>query len=112
MPTSERVPRTRPPAVLADKAHSSRTVRAELRRRGSSRSSRAAYQQGHRRRRGSRRARPFTYDVDAHRGRNVVERPFKVLKHWRGVATRYDELPIVDGDSDALAAVLAWACTV
>jgi len=31
-----------------------------------------------------------TYDPIAYRGRNVVERSFNALKHWRGLATRYD----------------------
>lgn len=106
-------PRTRPDAVLADKAYSSRAIRAELRRRGI----RAVIpeprdQQGHRKRRGSRGGRPVTYDVDAYRGRNVVERSFNTIKHWRGLATRYDKLAIVYRGGAVLAAILAWARTV
>lgn len=106
-------PRTRPDAVLADKAYSSRAIRAELRRRGI----RAVIpeprdQQGHRKRRGSSGGRPVTYDVDAYRGRNVVERSFNASKHWRGLATRYDKLAIVYRGGAVLAAILAWARTV
>ena len=64
--------------------------------------------QGHRALRGSRGGRPVTYDTDAHRGRNVVERSFNALKHWRGLATRYDKLAVVHGGGAVLAAILAW----
>lgn len=50
---------------------------------------------GHRVRRGSRGRRPITYDRDAYRHRNVIERRFVALKQWRGLATRYDKLAIV-----------------
>ena len=78
-------PRTRPDAILADKAYSSRAIRAELRRRGIvAVIPEPCDQQGHRKRRESRGGRPVTYDVAAYRGRNVVERSFNALKHWRG----------------------------
>lgn len=106
-------PRTRPDAVLADKAYSSRAIRAELRRRGIvAVIPEPRDQQGHRKRRGSRGGRPVTYDVDAYKGRNVVERSFNAIKHWRGLATRYDKLAIVYRGAAVLAAILAWARTV
>lgn len=102
-------PRTRPDSVLADKAYSSRAIRSELRRRGIvAVIPEPRGQRGHRRRRGSRGGRPVTYDADAYKGRNVVERSFNALKHWRGLATRYDELAIVYRGGAVLAAILAW----
>lgn len=102
-------PRTRPDSVLADKAYSSRAIRGELRRRGIvAVIPEPRDQQGHRARRGSRGGRPVTYDTDAYRGRNVVERSFNALKHWRGLATRYDKLAVVYRGGAVLAAILAW----
>jgi len=105
-------PRTRPDSVLADKAYSSRAIRAELRRRGIvTVIPEPRDQQGHRRRRGSRGGRPITYNPIAYRGRNVVERSFNALKHWRGLATRYDKLAAVYRGGAVLAAILSWLRT-
>lgn len=105
-------PRTRPDLVVADKAYSSRAIRAELRRRGIiAVIPEPRDQQGHRKRRGSRGGRPVTYDPVAYRGRNVVERSFNALKHWRGLATRYDKLALTHRGGAVLAATLAWLRT-
>lgn len=105
-------PRTRPDAVLADKAYSSRAIRSELRRRGIvAVIPEPRDQQGHRKRRGARGGRPVTYDAVAYRGRNVVERSFNAVKHWRALATRYDKLAIVYRGGAVLAAILAWLRT-
>ena len=37
---------------------------------------------------GRTRGRPPSFDADAYKERNVVERAFNRLKQWRGVATR------------------------
>ena len=85
-------PRTRPDRVLADKAYSSRAIRAHLRARGiGSVIPEPDDQKAHRKRRGSRGGRPVTYDRNAYRGRNVIERAFNGFNHWRGLATRYDK---------------------
>jgi transposase len=68
-------PRTRPLAVLADRAYSSRAIRAHLRRRGI----RAVIPQpsdqvGHRLRRGRLGGRPPGFDSEAYKQRNTVER--------------------------------------
>ncbi|MCD0174160.1 IS5 family transposase [Micrococcus luteus] len=102
-------PRTRPDAVLGDKAYSSRAIRTHLR----SRRIRAvipepADQRGHRRRRGSRGGRPVGLDVIAYKGRNVIERRYAHLKQWRGLATRYDKYSIVYRAAVVLNAVIAW----
>lgn len=84
-------PRTRPDAVLADRAYTSRINRGHLARRGitgvipQKRDEIAARQ-----RRGSRGGRPPGFDAVAYKGRNVVERSFALAKQWRGLATRYD----------------------
>jgi transposase len=82
-------PRTRPDYVLADKGYSSRANRELLRRRGISRTiPEPSDQQAHRARRGSAGGRPVGFDQDRC---NTVERGFCQLKHWRGLATRYDK---------------------
>ena len=88
-------PRTRPDAVLGDKAYSSRANRDLLRRRGisavipnpptRSATANAAARAG---------GRPPAFDPEAYKGRNVVERSFNDLKQWRGLATRYDKLAL------------------
>ena len=103
-------PRTRPDAVRADTAYSSRAIRTHLR----SRSvvaiiSEPADQQDHRKRRGSHGGRPPAFDAERHKGRNVIERRFCHIKRWRGIATRYDKLAITYQAAVVLNAVLAWS---
>ena len=101
--------RTRPDAVLADKAYSSRATRRLLRSRGIiAVIPEPRDQQAHRKRRGRRGGRPVSCDADAYKGRNVVERSFNVLKNWRGLATRYDKLAVVYRGAAVLAAILIW----
>jgi transposase len=96
--------------VLADKAYSSRAIRGHLRARGIvSVIPEPSDQQAHRRRRGSRGGRPVSYDPDAYRGRNVIERAFNKVKHWRGLATRYDKHATVYRGGLVLAAAITWA---
>jgi transposase len=102
-------PCTTPDAVIADKAYSSRAIRDHLRRRGI----RAVIpepddQKAHRTRRGARGGRPVSYDRNAYRGRNVIERAFNTVKHWRGLATRYDKHAVVYRGALVLAAALTW----
>lgn len=102
-------PRTRPDAVLADKAYSSRGTRAMLRERGI----RAVIPQprdqiAHRHRRGSMGGRPPAFDPNAYKGRNVIERSFNDHKQWRGIATRYDKLATVYRGGVVLRAITIW----
>jgi putative transposase len=102
-------PRTRPDKVLADKAYSSRAIRAHLRQRGiTAVIPEPDDQKAHRARRGSNGGRPVSLDKTAYRGRNVVERAFNGFKHWRGLATRYDKHAIVYRGGLILAAALIW----
>lgn len=101
--------RTRPNRVRGDKAYSSRAIRTHLR----TRKIRAvipepADQQGHRSRRGSRGGRPPAFNPIDYRGRNVIERYFNQLKHWRGLATRFDKLATVYRAAIVLHAVITW----
>ncbi|MGY5014305.1 IS5 family transposase [Streptomyces sp. 900105755] len=103
-------PRTRPDAVLADRAYSSRAIRNHLRRRGI----RAVIPQpsdqiGHRLRRGRAGGRPPAFDAEAYRQRNAVERCINQLKQWRGLAMRTDKLAIAYQAALHLASILIWA---
>jgi transposase len=101
--------RTRPDALLGDKAYSSRGHRALLRRRGiKSVIPEPADQIGHRLRKGSRGGRPVSYDRDLYKHRNVIERGFNAFKQWRGLASRYDKLAVNYRGGAVLRAILIW----
>lgn len=74
-------PRVRPQRLVADKAYGSRKFKQALRRRG--------IQPVIPRKRNQKRGRP--YDASLYRERNIIERFFGRLKHFRAVATRYDK---------------------
>lgn len=87
-------PRTRPDAVAADKAYSSRANRSYLRKRNiKAVIPEKKDQAANRKRKGSRGGRPLTHDTDLYKERNTVERLINKLKAWRGIATRYDKTP-------------------
>jgi transposase len=101
-------PRRRPDEVQADKAYSSKAIRAHLRKRGI----RAtiplkADQQAGRRRRGARGRLP-AFDSQAYRQRNVVERAVNKLRNTRAVATRYDKRDFVYRGTIDVAAIRIW----
>lgn len=88
-------PRTRPQAVAADRAYSSRANRAYLRRRHiTAVIPEKIDQQANRRKKGSAGGRPVTCDPERYKQRNTVERCFQKIKTWRGLATRYDKAPV------------------
>ncbi len=87
-------PRTRPGAVAADKAYSSRGNRAYLRKRGiKAVIPEKRDQAANRKKKGARGGRPISHDADLYKERNTVERLINKLKAWRGIATRYDKSP-------------------
>ncbi|MCA6092012.1 IS5 family transposase [Streptomyces sp. SCA3-4] len=103
-------PRTRPFAVLADRAYSSRAIRGHLRRRGiRAVIPQPADQVGHRLRRGSRGGRPPGFDSEVYKQRNAVERCINRLKQWRGLAMRTDKLALAYQAAFHLATILIWA---
>lgn len=102
-------PRTRPDAVLADKAYSSGVIRRTLRARGiTAVIPEKSDQIAARKRRGYRGGRPPFLDTDAYKDRNVVERSFALNKQWRGIATRYDKLAITYRAAAVLHACVTW----
>jgi len=101
--------RTRPDAVLADRAYGSKGNREYLHSRGI----RAVIpekkdQIASRKKRGSKGGRPPAFDAAAYRNRNVVERSFAYVKQWRGLATRYDKLAITYRAAVVISAILTW----
>ena len=102
-------PRTRPDYVLADKGYSSRANRELLRRHGIAHTiPEPRDQEANRARRGSRGGRPVGFDKTRYKRRNTVERGFCQLKHWRGLATRYDRNARNYLGALQLAALLTW----
>jgi transposase len=102
-------PRSRPDRVLADKAYTSSANRGYLTGRGikvtiPERSDQVAG----RARRGSKGGRPRSFDKEAYKGRNVVERCFSRLKQWRGIATRSDKTARSYLAGVTLASALIW----
>ena len=67
--------------LLADRAYDSNRLRAELTRRGAVANIKPM----------KGRLEKLPFDRDLYRQRNVVERFFNKLKHFRAVATRYDK---------------------
>jgi transposase len=102
-------PRTRPLALLGDKAYSSRGTRVLLRaKRVKAVIPQPADQIAHRQRRGCAGGRPPDFDAETYKGRNVVERSFNDHKQWRGLATRYDKLATVYRGGVVLRAITIW----
>ena len=102
-------PRTRPDALLGDKAYSSKANRELLR----AKHIRAVIpepsdQAGHRKRRGSAGGRPPAFDANTYKNRNVVERSFNDYKQWRGLATRYDKHATTYRGGVTLRAIIIW----
>ncbi|MFF8300237.1 MULTISPECIES: IS5 family transposase [Streptomyces] len=106
-------PRCRPAHVIADKAYSSRGFRTYLRKRGIGHTiPEKADQQRHRRNCGRQGGRPPAFDRETYRRRNTVERCFSRLKHFRGIATRYDKTTASFEAAVSLASFLLWARSV
>lgn len=78
--------------LLADKAYSHPSTREQLRQRRIAHTiPQRSDQIAHRQAKGSRGGRPPSFDAEAYKKRNVVERSSLRLKQWRGIATRYDK---------------------
>lgn len=102
-------PRTRPDAVLSDKAYSAQANRQHLARRGITAvipikdDQRAA-----REKKGSAGGRPPAFDSVRYRDRNTVERAVNKLRAHRGVATRFDKRDYVYRGTVTVAAIVIW----
>lgn len=102
-------PRSRPQAVLADKAYSHPSTRAALRKRRiqlvtPERSDQIA----RRKAAGSRGGRPPAFDTGLYKQRNVVERCFSRLKQFRDLATRYAKRVAYYQAELTIAAIILW----
>lgn len=101
--------RTRPDALLGDKAYSSHANRRLLRaKRVKTVIPQPSDQKAHRKRRGSAGGRPPAFDATLYKDRNLVERSFNDHKQWRGLATRYDKLATTYRGGVALRAIILW----
>jgi transposase len=102
-------PRTRPDAVLADKAYSARAIREHL----SGRKIKAVIpikddQQSARLRKGAHGGRPPTFDKVHYRDRNTVERAVNKLRSHRAVGTRYDKRDYIYRGTVTVATIWIW----
>lgn len=102
-------PRTRPDAVLSDKAYSSKAIRTHLSRRGIT----AVIpikddQHDARHKKGARGGRPPLFDAIHYRDRNTVERAVNKLRGHRAVATRYDKRDYMYRATIAVASIAIW----
>lgn len=85
-------PRKRPVSVLADKAFGGKPCRGKLRaRRISAIIPTKTNERAARKKRGSDGGRPYQFDKEQYRQRNLVERSINKLKQNRRIATRYDK---------------------
>lgn len=96
-------PRTRPDAVLADKAYAAGVIRMALRERGiriviPEQSDQIAA----RKKRGYRGGRPPSFDALVEKRRNVVERSFARNKQWRAIATPTTNSPSLTAPEPSL----------
>ena len=102
-------PRRRPGRVLADKAYSSRSNRAYLRRRAIKATiPDKEDQKAHRRARGRAGGRPPTFDSERYKQRNTAERCINKLKGFRAVATRYDKRERIYQRTIDVASIKIW----
>jgi transposase len=102
-------PRKRPKSVLTDKGYNGRPTRKALR----SRRIQAIIPTTERQRRarlkkGAEGGRPFLFDADRYKQRNVVERCINRLKQFRRIATRYDKRAESYLAFITLASILIW----
>lgn len=101
--------RTRPDAVMGDKAYSSRANRTLLRdKKIKAIIPEPRDQIANRKRKGANGGRPVNFDSEAYKGRSVVEQSLSLFKQWRSIATRNDKLAITYRAGIALYATLIW----
>lgn len=95
--------------LLADKAYSHPSTRNHLRTLRIAHTIPERSDQIERRKaKGSMGGRPPAFDPETYRHRNTVERSFNRLKHWRGIATRYDKYALTFLGGVTLAALVTY----
>jgi transposase len=82
--------RRHPKRLAGDRAYHAKRIRHWLRCRGI----RVVIPPRRTRSEKPKRGRPFTYNTEHYRGRNVVERCVGWLKEYRSIATRFDKLAV------------------
>ncbi|BBX56533.1 hypothetical protein MSHO_18780 [Mycobacterium shottsii] len=98
-----------PYRLLADKAYSHDSTRAQLRRLKIAHTIPERSDQITRRKaKGRNRGRPPGFSGRIYKHRNTVERSFNRLKHWRAVATRYDKYALTYLSGATLAAIITY----
>ena len=99
-------PRKRPEHLIADRGYSFPGCRELLRRRSISHTIPECKDQ--RERRAGRPGRHPSFDREAYRRRNVVERCVGRLKQWRSVATRYEKRAVNYRAMVVIASLMLW----
>jgi transposase len=95
--------------VIADKAYSARGTRRYLRsRRIAATIPEKKDQLAHRKNRGSRGGRPYAFDTEIYKRRNVVERAIARLKQYRALASRYAKRAVIYRAQILFIAALTW----
>jgi putative transposase len=95
--------------LLADKAYSHDSTRVYLRdHRIAHTIPQRSDQIARRKAKGSHGGRPPGFDPARYRHRNSAERGFNRLKHWRGIATRYDKYALTFLGGATLAAAITY----
>lgn len=95
--------------LLGDKAYSHPSTRAHLRSlRIPCTIPERADQIQQRKDKGPNGGRPPAFDAHAYRHRNTAERGFNRLKHWRGIATRFDKYALTYLGGVTLAALVTY----
>ena len=101
--------RKRPRRLRVDRAYGARVYRRALRRRGIRMICPERKDAGAARlAKGARGGRPPSFDAEAYKGRNVVERCFARLKDFRAVCTRFDKRGYNYEAGVLLACVMLW----
>jgi len=85
--------------VIADKGYDSNKILAFVRQRGAV----AVIPPK------SNRKNPQIYDREIYKQRNLIERAFNKLKHWRRIATRYDRRSLYFLAALHLTAAVTWS---
>ena len=99
-------PRKRPEHLLADPGYSFEGCRQLLRKRGIPHT--IPERKDQRERRARRPGRRPSFEREAYRRRNVVERCVNRLKQWRSVATRYEKRAVNYRAMVVIASLMLW----
>ena len=100
-------PRKRPEHLLAERGYSFESCRRLLLRRRGIRHT-IPERKDQKERRAARPGRRPSFDREAYRRRNVVERCVNRLKQWRGIATRYEKRAVNYRAMVIIASLMMW----